>query len=102
MSRETGQHGRVSTFRDGDLKICELCGHLNLSANTECFVCGWHGHFEQSQEVVRSAVELAVRRYGRLEIQYLTDPRTYREPEPPKPAARFVAFMRRCWSWLSS
>ena len=102
MTREAGPQGqgRVTTFRESELKICELCGWLNLESNTECFVCGWHGHFEQSPEVVRAAVELAVRRYGRLELQHLTDPRTYRKPAPPTFRTRARAWFRRVWNWL--
>src|SRR5437868_3229483 len=82
MARETGQpgQGRATAFTETELKICELCGWLNLESNEECFVCGWHGRFEQDPELVRAAVELAVRRYGRLELQHLTDLRTYRQP----------------------
>lgn len=82
MAKEAGSQGRVNSFNATDLKICDLCGWLNLESNTECFVCGWHGHFEHNPEVVRAAIELAVRRYGRLELQHLTDPRTYRQPAP--------------------
>lgn len=100
MSWET-QQGRISTFRESDLKICELCGHLNLASNTECFVCGWHGHFEHTPEVVRAAVELAVRRYGRLELHYLTDSRTYRQPVPTTPRSRIVNWFKNVWRWLT-
>ena len=84
MPRETGQEGqgRTTLIRENELKICELCGWLNLEVNSECFVCGWHGRFERDREVVHAAVELAVRRYGRLELQHLTDLRTFREPIP--------------------
>ncbi len=78
-TKQEGQ-GRTGLIRESDLKICELCGWLNLDTNAECFVCGWHGRFERDHEVVHAAVELAMRRYGRLELQHLTDPRTYREP----------------------
>lgn len=84
MAREAGQEGqgRTTLIRESDLKICELCGWLNLETNPECFVCGWHGRFERDREVIHAAVELAIRRYGRLELQHLTDPNTYREPAP--------------------
>lgn len=102
MPRDAEQQGqgRVTVFRESDLKICELCGHLNLESNSECFICGWHGRFEHAPDVVRAAVELAVRRYGRLELQHLTDPRTYREPVPPRTRSRFREWLHRAWNWL--
>ncbi len=102
MAKEAGQqgHGRAVSFRESDLKICELCGWLNLGSNDECFVCGWHGSFERDPEVVHAAVELAVRRYGRLEIQHLTDPRTYRQPAPPKASSRLRQWLTRAWQWF--
>ena len=95
MARETGQpgQGRAETFHETELKICELCGWLNLETNAECFVCGWHGRFEQEPDMVRAALELAVRRHGHLELQHLTDLLTYRRPEPPT----FRTRCRRLW-----
>lgn len=103
MAKEAGQQGqgRTATVRETELKICDLCGWLNLESNTECFICGWHGHFERDPEVVHAAVELAIRRYGRLELQHLTDPRTYREPDPPTLKTRFHACLHRVWRWLA-
>lgn len=101
MARETGQQGtgRTITLRETELKICELCGALNLAANPECFVCGWRGHFERETDVIRAAVELAVRRYGRLELHHLTDLRTY-NPEPRGPLHRVARWLARAWNWL--
>ena len=99
MPREAGQQGqgRTTVFRESEMKICELCGWLNLETNTECFVCGWHGRFERDPEVVHAAVELAVRRYGRLELQHLTDPRTYRQPPTLRPFRRLSDWLYRMW-----
>lgn len=82
MPREIGQPGqaRAATFRECDLKICELCGWLNLESNEECFVCGWRGRFERDAGVIHAAIELAVRAHGRIELQHLTDVSTYRHP----------------------
>ena len=102
MAKETGQRGfgRTDSIQENDLKICDLCGSLNLGTNSECFVCGWHGRFEHSHDVVRAAIEIAVRKHGRLEIQYLTDIQTYRETAPNL-QARFCAWIDRIWNWLS-
>ena len=70
MARETGQQnqGRTLHFHEDDLKVCDLCGWLNLGTNTECFVCGWHGHFETDSKTVRAALELANRQIGRAHV----------------------------------
>ncbi len=80
MAREMDQSPQEQTanFQESELKICDLCGWLNLAVNSECFVCGWHGHFEEDPKLVRAAFELNVRRYGKLELHHLTDIRTHR------------------------
>jgi hypothetical protein len=40
------------------LKICDLCGALNLMDNSECHVCGWRGHFSTEPAKVRSVIEV--------------------------------------------
>jgi len=102
MARETGQQGfrRAGTVQETELKICDLCGSLNLTTNRECFVCGWSGRFERSQEVVHTAVEIAIQRYGRLELEDLTDIQTYRA-HPPGFVHRVREWLGRMWQWLS-
>lgn len=73
--RETeGQAG--DTFQVTDLKICDLCGTLNLSLNELCFSCSWHGHFDTRPEVVRLAMEMVRGRDGAITLQHITDART--------------------------
>ena len=102
MAKQTGQQGfwRTAIIQENDLKICDLCGSLNLESNAECFVCGWHNHFEREHGVVHAAVEMAVRRYGRLELQHLTDINTYCEYAPTL-QSRFSRWIHSIWSWLS-
>jgi hypothetical protein len=97
-----GQHGfrRTGTFQEDELKVCDLCGSLNLASNTDCFVCGWRGHFERSHDAVRTAVEIAVQHYGRLELDNLTDIQTYREIRHNM-QSRFWAWCTVVWRWLS-
>ena len=98
MGKDTRQQGTGSsgTFRERDLKLCPLCGWLNLSANPECFVCGWHGKFEQDSDALRGAIRQAEMRYGRLELDQLTDLRTYQEEAP----SGFRSWLRRIWNWI--
>ena len=102
MSRETGQQGlrRTGTFQENELKVCDLCSSLNMATNTECFICGWNGHFEHSIEVVRTAVIVAVQRHGRLDLENLTDIHTYREVTPSF-KSRLSAWLNHIWKWLS-
>lgn len=97
MAREIGQPkaGRAPDCREADVKICELCGGLNLVSNIECFVCGWHGRFERDPQVVHSAVELLIRRHGRLELQHLTDAQTVPEPLPSSFRERLAGWVAR-------
>lgn len=101
MPKENGQlglgqpgQGRATTFRECDLKICELCGWLNLDSNDECFVCGWHGRFERDSRAVHAALELALREHGRIEIQHLTDVCTYHKPPERNLICRLAACAR--------
>ena len=102
MAKVTKQQGlrHTGAIGESDLKICDLCGSLNLDANSACFVCGWHGYFEKRQEVLHAAVELAVRRHGRLELEHLTDITTYQGPSRSLPS-RVTGWFHRIWSWLS-
>jgi hypothetical protein len=101
MAQGTGQpgQGRLIELTTSELKLCELCGWLNLDSNSECFVCGWHGKFNHDSEAIKAAVELAIRRHGRLELEHLTDVRTYRQPKPKTLKAKFLfwlhGFLRR-------
>ena len=56
-----------------NLKICDLCGALNVISDSECIVCRWHGHFERRPEVVKIALEMHRKRRTAAEmsaIQY--------------------------------
>ena len=102
MSKEAKQRGHPlpDSIRESDLKICDLCGCLNLTANPDCFVCGWHGRFERSPDIIRASLEVAIRQHGRLELHHLTDPDTYTPPPPPNLQSRFFVWMDRLWDWL--
>ncbi|HZT42035.1 MAG TPA: hypothetical protein VFA07_07585 [Chthonomonadaceae bacterium] len=104
MAKEAGQpgQGHAISFRESELKICELCGNLNLASNKDCFICGWHGRFERDPVTIRAAIELSVRRYGRLELQHLTDLRTYQKPAPLTLPTRIRLWFQRVWLWLRS
>lgn len=102
MSNETGQQGfrQTGAFQEDELKICDLCGSLNLATNAHCYTCGWTGHFECRQSVVRTAVEIVIQRHGRIELQNLTDMQAYRESRPGF-FSRISAWFNCVWRWLS-
>ena|SRR5689334_21309009 len=72
MWRETRHHSDDAIV-ETDLKICDLCGSLNLDDNSECFVCGWHGRFETRADIIRIAMDLHMRKHGELSVALLTD-----------------------------
>jgi len=87
-------------IRESDLKICDLCGALNLEDNRECFVCGWRGRFERRREVIRMAMELFERRHGRLEIRWLTSGSLYRQIMARTRNGTLVRLLGRARHWL--
>lgn len=99
IGREAG-YQEAGPFHESDLKICDLCGALNLAVNNECFVCGWHGRFEKRPEYVRIAMETLRLRHGRLELHWLTNIHTYRQTVAPSPLARLRRLFLRIHHWL--
>jgi hypothetical protein len=80
---ETDQSG-TQAYQASDLKICDLCGALNLAVNKECFICRWRGHFERRPEVVTLAMELLERKHGSLEPALISNSLSgYTSARPP-------------------
>jgi len=48
------------------LKSCPLCGAINSSENEECFVCAWHGVFEEDPMVVQLGLDALIDRCPEL------------------------------------
>lgn len=93
------QPGHQSLIQETELKICDLCGGLNLESNEECFVCGWRGRFLRNSDMVRAAVDLTVRRFGRLELQHVTD--TRRLANVPRARHLLPGWLRAFLRWLA-
>jgi hypothetical protein len=97
--RETwGDQARA--FQAADLKICDLCGALNLASNGECFVCRWRGHFDCRPEVVTLAMELLERQHGRIELPLISDRVTLGPLQRPSLRWRVGAFFTRVRHWF--
>lgn len=45
-------HFQIQSIALDNLKLCPLCGAVNAMANSECFVCTWHGRFEHDAEAI--------------------------------------------------
>jgi hypothetical protein len=73
MTWRRGAVGSAGPITDKDLKVCELCGALNLEDNEECFVCSWRGSFDRRPFVLQNARELVERNHGRLGRDLVTD-----------------------------
>lgn len=89
-------------FSASDLKICDLCGALNLASNQECFVCRWHGSFERRADVVNMAMELVERQHGRLDKGLFSGAPFVIEKPPRGPLALLSNAFRRIKAWLTA
>ncbi len=58
------------------VKLCELCGTLNLDANKECWTCGWRGRFSCDLKTIALAWQRLETRYEGVRIEHVTGRRT--------------------------
>ena len=84
-------------IRESDLKLCDLCGALNLVQNQECFACGWHGHFNSQAELVHVAIELYYRPRGVLTLEDVTGGKSLPPLESNTLWGRLTHTLRRAW-----
>ncbi len=99
MQRETRyQTGEI--YKESDLKICDLCGGLNLVGNQECFVCGWRGRFETRPQIVRIAMDLVIGRCGELKPELVADAGQCRKTLAPTFAGQMRRLALRIKQWL--
>lgn len=72
------------------LMRCPLCGAINASSNTECFVCTWSGSFEHDAEDIHDGLSQLLDHCPELEDVIL-------EHECPQQTrtARIKTFLRR-------
>ena len=80
-------------YGDGDLKVCPLCGTLNVDEARECFVCWWSGGFDTNPVHVEIKLFELVERCPEL-VGLLG--------EAPRPASRVRLALRRLWRRLRS
>lgn len=75
-------------YSSGVLKVCPVCGTLNVEDVQECFVCWWHGEFDADPLHVQVRLAELVSRCPEL-IGLLE--------QPPRPLGRIVLWLRRLW-----
>jgi hypothetical protein len=83
-----------------NLKICDLCGALNIVADVECVICRWRGHFERRPEVVRFALELQMQRRMASDLRFSPGDMVAPEDRMDGFGARFSAVWRGFLRWL--
>ena len=98
--RRTAWHPVAETVTEDDLKICELCGALNLASNRNCFACGWHGKFEKRPEIVRMALDLTLRQHGGLSMGDITEDLDEAAGMQCGPVGALKRCFRRIRGWL--
>lgn len=93
----TTKRGRFGqSIAQTDVKVCGLCGSLNLRSNAECFTCGWHGEFIEEASCVNAAWRSLEAEYGSLQREHVSGVTASLlsafelvsaadEPPPPKP-----------------
>ncbi len=77
------------------VKLCELCGTLNLDTNKECWTCAWHGGFSRDPKTIALAWQRLETRYEGVRIEHITGRRahpvgdfgTVRPPSAPRKLA---------------
>lgn len=57
MQRVTQRQATNQGVSWADVKVCALCGSLNLRDNRECFTCAWSGAFEDNPASIATAWE---------------------------------------------
>jgi hypothetical protein len=90
-------------YAPSDLKICDLCGALNLASNRECFVCRWHGNFDRRSEIVSNAMELLERKHGRIDLALVSGSPCTKANEKRNAMSKLQCFwtrlVQRIYSW---
>ena len=54
------------------VKLCELCGTLNLEINKECWTCRWSGSFSHDPKTIALAWQRLETRYEEVRIEHVT------------------------------
>ena len=81
------------TLSRENVKICGLCGTLNLEQNKECWTCRWHGDFSYNDQTIALAWQRLETQYEEVRVEHVTARRTFHIGDFG--AARPAAFPQR-------
>ena len=62
----------ISPLSPKTVKLCELCGTLNLGLNKECWTCRWSGSFSRDPKTIALAWQRLETRYEEVRIEHVT------------------------------
>ncbi len=83
----------LPTISRKNVKLCDLCGTLNLETNKECWTCRWHGGFSRDEQTIAFAWQRLETRYEQVRIEHVTARRTFQIGDFG--AARLASFPQR-------
>lgn len=67
----------LPTLSRKNVKLCELCGTLNLEQNKECWTCRWQGNFSRDEKTIAFAWQRLETQYEEVRIEHVTARRTF-------------------------
>lgn len=84
------------------VKLCELCGTLNLETNKECWTCAWHGGFSHDPKTIALAWQRLETRYEGVRIEHVTGRRArpvgdFGSVRPISGPRRLIAALAAWW-----
>jgi hypothetical protein len=84
------------------VKLCELCGTLNLNANKECWTCRWHGGFGQDETTIALAWQRLENMYEDVRVEHVTARRTFQLGDfgairPASFSQKLAPALAACW-----
>ena len=63
---------RTTKVSRSRVKLCGLCGTLNLEDNKECWTCRWRGCFSYDEKTVALAWQRLETQYEEVRLEHLT------------------------------
>ena len=103
ISRKSLHHKSSRPITRETVKLCSLCGTLNLCDNAECWTCSWHGDFSRDEHMVALAWQRLETRYEEVRLEHITSHkmRTLGDFGAPRPRSHWQVLADGCRSWWS-